>query len=110
MRAGRLREQVTIEKRTTSLDAYGGDVSAWATLATVWAAVEPVSVREQTKQGGTQQVGLTRFIFRYQAGIALDETCRLVHDSIPYAVDSVINDGQRDRQWTVTAIRGTPGG
>ena len=108
MRAGRLREQVTINKKTTALDAYGGDVSAWASLGTVWAGVEPLSVKEQLALGGIQQNGVTRFVLRYEGSIALDETCQLVHDSVSYNVGSVVNVNQRDREWTLLATRGVP--
>lgn len=46
MRAGDLRHRVTLQRVATTKDALGGDVQTWSTLATVWAAVKPLSGRE----------------------------------------------------------------
>lgn len=43
MRAGELRDRVTIQTNTTAADGKGVYVNAWATLATVWAKVEAAS-------------------------------------------------------------------
>lgn len=41
MRVGDLHETITIQQRTVTLDAFGGEVETWATLATVRASVLP---------------------------------------------------------------------
>ena len=46
MQAGRLDQRVTLERFTTTTDDWGGPIEAWAPLATVWAAVEPLNGRE----------------------------------------------------------------
>lgn len=47
MRAGQLRERVTIQQQATVADSQGGRAVTWGALATVWARVEPLSAREQ---------------------------------------------------------------
>jgi len=42
---GRLRERVTISRLVRTPDGQGGFSESWTTLATIWAAVEPYSVR-----------------------------------------------------------------
>ena len=37
MRAGELRNQVTLQQQTKTRNAIGGEVITWATVATVWA-------------------------------------------------------------------------
>jgi len=40
MQIGKLRERVAIQTNTPTIDAMGQRVAGWATVATVWAAVE----------------------------------------------------------------------
>jgi SPP1 family predicted phage head-tail adaptor len=46
MRAGELRHRIAFQKRNASLDAFGGQLSTWSTIATVWADIRPMSGRE----------------------------------------------------------------
>jgi SPP1 family predicted phage head-tail adaptor len=49
MRAGQLRDKVTIQKITYSQDSYGGVTEAWSTHAAVWARVEYLTGSELFK-------------------------------------------------------------
>lgn len=49
MRAGLLRERVTVERLTGTADGGGGFTQAWASLGTVWASVEPVRAAERVE-------------------------------------------------------------
>lgn len=46
LNAGRLRHRVIIQTPTESVDVLGGISKSWATHATVWAEVQPLSGRE----------------------------------------------------------------
>ena len=46
MRAGALRESVTIQSKSVSRDSYGAETVSWTTHATVWAAIEPLRGQE----------------------------------------------------------------
>jgi SPP1 family predicted phage head-tail adaptor len=46
MKAGELRERVEIQTATVTRDAYGAELPAWATVATVWAKVVERGGRE----------------------------------------------------------------
>ena len=43
---GELNERVTFKREVRADDGMGGSVSAWQTIATVWALVRPLSGRE----------------------------------------------------------------
>lgn len=43
IQAGNLRHRITIQRETTTRDAYGSEVKTWADLATVWASLDPLS-------------------------------------------------------------------
>ena len=43
MRAGEMRDRVTIQQNTPSTNSQGGRTASWSTLATVWALVAAVA-------------------------------------------------------------------
>lgn len=84
--AGRLRHRVRIERYAELLDSNGetiqdpetGEISReWTTVATVWAAIEPLSAREFIQSQATQSQISARIVIRYRDG--LDAAMRLVH-------------------------------
>ena len=97
MRAGQLRHRVTIERRTEVDDGAGGSVETWATFATVWAAVIPLTGRELF---AAQQVASTvshRIEMRYLAGV-LAGTMRAKHETRVLNIRTVMNIDERDRE------------
>lgn len=84
--AGRLRHRVRIEKLQYQLDSHGdayqdpqtGETRQdWVEVATVWAAIEPLSAREFIQSQATQSQIVARIVIRYRDG--LDASMRLVH-------------------------------
>lgn len=70
MRASTLRHRVTIQQRSTSTDALGQPTTEWTDVATVWAAVSPLSGREllAAQAGRAQIAGMVTI--RYQRQFA----------------------------------------
>lgn len=86
LEAGRLRHQVRIEQYQELLDSNGeviqdentGEVArAWVEVATVRAAIEPVSGREFIQSQATQSQITARIVIRFRDGI--NAAMRLVH-------------------------------
>jgi len=84
--AGRLRHRVRIEQLENLLDSNGGVIQdeetgqvaqEWAEVATVWAAIEPLSAREFIQSQATQSQITARIIIRFRDG--LNAAMRLVH-------------------------------
>lgn len=84
--AGKLRHRVRIEQYVDLLDSNGeviqdpvtGEVSrAWVEVATVWAAIEPLSAREFIAAQATQSKTVARVVLRFRDG--LNAAMRLVH-------------------------------
>lgn len=46
MEAGKLRDRIELQRASVAIDSHGDQVKTWATLATVWGSVEPLSGRE----------------------------------------------------------------
>lgn len=86
LEAGRLRHRVRIEQLENLLDSNGeaiqdentGEVAqAWVEVATVWAAIEPLSAREFIQSQATQSQITARVIIRFRDG--LNAAMRLAH-------------------------------
>lgn len=69
MRAGRLKERVTIQRAVETPDAGGGAAISWQDMAKVWASVEPLSGRDQVEGGGLVGVASYRVRMRRREGI-----------------------------------------
>lgn len=73
---GELRHRITIEHMTKVPDGHRGFTETWATFATVWARVQPVSSREYFFAQG-ENTEITHFVtIRYLAGIKADMRIR----------------------------------
>lgn len=84
--AGRLRHRVLIEQYVLDLDSNGeviqdpntGETTgSWQEVATVWAAIEPLSAREFLAAQSTQSKVEARIVIRHRSG--LNSAMRLVH-------------------------------
>lgn len=78
MRAARLRHRVTIQQPVVAVNGYGERITTWSTVATVWAAVEPLRGREFFDAEQVQAEISHRVIMRYRAG--MESTMRLLHE------------------------------
>lgn len=90
MRAGTLRHRVTIQETTETRDGAGGVINTWSTVATVWAAVEPLRGREFIEARATQAQVDTRIRIRYQASLSLTPKMRVTWGSRVYDIQAVI--------------------
>lgn len=96
MRAGLLRERVTLKNKTVTQNTYGEEVITWVTLATVWGAVEPLSGREYLEGQSLDVEVTTRIRIRYRTGVVPESL--VVHDTHNYNVRSVMNSLERKRE------------
>jgi len=80
--AGRLRHRVVIQERVLTQDADLEPIYAWADVATVWAAIEPLSVREFIAARAQQSEVSARITIRYRAG--LNGQMRILHNGKVY--------------------------
>lgn len=70
MRAGRLRERVTISSPAGVDDGYGGQSAATSTDATVWAAVRATSGNEGPLTGALEGSTTYEVTIRYRSGVS----------------------------------------
>jgi SPP1 family predicted phage head-tail adaptor len=97
MRLGPLDRKITLQHYTTTRSQLGDEVLSWATLATVWAQVLPVSGREFAN--ATLEQKLTektqRFRIRWLASARKDTKLRIVYDGETYDVKHIAEIGRR---------------
>lgn len=95
MRAGRLRHRVDIEEFAQNKSTDTGAVTeAWATVATVWASVEPLKGREFIEASQVQSNLSHRVRMRYRPGVTTSH--RLVHNGRALNIVSVANLEERN--------------
>ena len=69
MRAGLLRNRITIEQNTPTRDSFGAEVEQWSTFATLWAMVETVSGLETINQQQAAALTTHRITLRFYDGV-----------------------------------------
>ena len=93
MKAGQLRERVTVQQATDSRTTLGEAVQTWSTFATRWASVEGISSREFFLQGQQQTEASHRVRLRYLSG--LTQQMRLEWRGRTLEIVSLLEHGNR---------------
>lgn len=100
MESGKLRHPIEIQSATETRDDHGGVVRAWATVATVWGRVRPLTARGREYVTAQQvQAQITHEIeFRWHpTGVTPRD--RMVHRDRVFEVEFVVDmDERRHRQ------------
>lgn len=76
MEAGRLRNRVTLQKRTKTKNSLGEEVLDWVDFAVVWAEVTPIRGQEYFAAGQLQRSADIRL--RIRARNDIDEDLRAI--------------------------------
>jgi SPP1 family predicted phage head-tail adaptor len=97
MRAGQLRNQITIETLTVAASDFDDESEEdWTTLSTPWASLEPVPANEyQYAQAMTEGVTHRCTIRDDGSGVAAQD--RVTWDGRTFYVHSIINLMEREK-------------
>lgn len=94
--AGRLRHRIKIQRKVETQNSTTGAVTyTWQDVATVWAAIEPLSAREFIQSRAVQAEIVARIVIRHREDVTAN--MRAVHsrpgkaDKI-YAIEGVLPD------------------
>ena len=96
MRAGRLKNRVLLQNHTESKSSTGFPTKTWATVLTVWAAIE--AQRGQESESADELVATlrTNIILRYSSALsAIDATWRVKFGTRIFSIVSVILPADR---------------
>lgn len=103
MNAGRLRHRVTLRNRVETQDATTGALSVtWTDVATVWAAVEPLSAREFIAAQAVSSQVTTRITIRFRDDVT--PKMRAVHGSTVYDITGVLADPKSGREYLTLPV------
>lgn len=103
MRAGKLRHRVTIEQPGQAQDPTTGEmIPGWQAVATVWASIEPLSVRDFMAAQAAQSEVSARITIRHREG--LDPTMRITHRGKAYKIEGLLPDDRSGRQWLTIPV------
>lgn len=91
--AGRLRRRVVLSTRVQTQNLYGEPVESWATLATVWAAVEPVRGRDFWTAKQQMETATAKILVRYRSD--LTSVHRASADGVTWDILSVVRPESR---------------
>ena len=90
MRAGDRNRRIVLRRAVTSTDDYGGRVTVWATLATVWAEHLAISDGERVRAAQMGASATDRFrILKGGAWADLNAQDQLIFAGRTYAIDGV---------------------
>ena len=92
--SGKLDYQAVIQTPTEGVNSIGEPTLSWATFATRWASIEPLSGGEQVANMAMEGTVTHRMKMRYTAG--LKPKMRIVADSRTFEITSVVEKGRRE--------------
>ena len=95
MRAGRLRNRITIQQKVNGKDALGQTVDQWVDVCNVRAEIRDISGREyQSSQAERSQTDC-KILIRYRNDITSD--MRVLCNGIYYDITAVLEDVKKTR-------------
>lgn len=98
MQAGKLRHRVLLQGKVQQQDPLTGAVeSSWVDVATLWAEVSPLSVREFVAAQAGQGEVTTRIKIRYRAGVTRHQ--RILHRGQIFNIEGVLADPGSGREY-----------
>jgi SPP1 family predicted phage head-tail adaptor len=97
-----MRRSVIIQAATPSSDSQGGQTETWATFATVWASLEPVSGNEKYQAMQLQTPISHKLMIRYLSGLTTKH--RVLYGSRIFVIKEVINVKEENAYMMIRAI------
>lgn len=94
MRAGKLDREIVIESATSTVNAIGEPVETWATFASVWAEVKPLSASERFRSEARHSARVSTFSIRWLAGVL--PTMRIKYENLYWRILGIAELGRRD--------------
>ena len=113
MRAGEFRHRITLQQRTPSQDALGGQLPTWSDVATIWADIEPLSARALMAAQANRSELTHTVTIRYQARFAdplYMATLRILYGKRVLNINGAIDAGERHKSIELPCSEGLNNG
>lgn len=95
MRAGQLKNRITIQQKVNGKDALGQTVDQWVDVCTVRAEIRDVSGKEYQSSQAEQVQTDCKILIRYRKNITAD--MRVLCNGTYYDIKAVLEDVKRTR-------------
>lgn len=101
--AGRLRHRIVIQRNDPAQDlTTGAMIDAWTNYATLWAAIEPLSVREFIAASATQSEVSARITIRARNDLTPD--MRILHGGKIYSIVGFLRDADSGLEYMTIPV------
>lgn len=102
---GRLNKRISVQIPTETADGMGGFTTVWSNLVTVWAAIWPVSAKEQIQSMSNTMEVTHRIRIRFRSDVL--HNYRIVFESIfatrYFNIISIVNPNEQNRWLDIMA-------
>lgn len=102
MIGGRKRNLVSIQRVTETKNSYGEGVETWSVYANAWASITPISGREYYQAQAAQAEATHKVVVNYISGVV--PKMRVLFGSRILRIESVLNDGERNRELVLMCV------
>ena len=102
MKAGDLRERVTIQAKTVTFNAYNEPIETWSDLVSVCAAFPDQNGKEMRAAQKLYSSVTAVIVIRYRSDITVLH--RVLHGSRVYEIQAVIDENMR-HHWLFLYVR-----
>ena len=101
MKAGELRDRITLYHCTENLTESGDDLQTWTSYATVWADVNTASSSEKELAAGKENQNVYTVLIRYKTELLPSD--KIVFGDLTLNIGSIVDDGM-NRQQVLTCV------
>ena len=105
MEVGTLNKRIEIQAATRVSNDMGGFIETWGTIATVWAAIWPLSATETVQSMQTDMVVSQRIRIRYRS--TFRPSWRLKFGNRYFNIVSILNPNERNEYLDILAKEST---
>lgn len=98
---GRLNKKVTVQYPVVAPDGMGGFTETWTNLDTIWAALWPISAKEQIQSMSNTMETTHRVRARYRSDIK--HNYRIKFGNRCFNIISIINPNEQNRWLDIMA-------
>lgn len=103
IRAGELRQQITIVKPGTTTDSFGGTAAGGgAALGTVWASVTALQGRDAVAAQSFSSIATHQIIIRWMAGVVAN--CQVLFGTRTFQIEAVLNPNELTKKLILLCV------
>lgn len=87
MRAGQMRQRITIQKLDETRGPTGGKALVWVSLCSAWVSIEPLKGSEYLSGKEVNAEITTRIRMRYRSDVTITAGMRVVYGGRQFVID-----------------------